>query len=132
MNFEFSQAREWTAIGVGAVNEQAVAITSIDFSSDGFKVLSLPTHSKFARFLNGRMGNVAYVEWGGGGDTDRPGVTMGASLDQWETVWRIFRQSEVVTVGGGFDANFSTEGFEEAAADFSACLAQLDLIDGKK
>jgi len=91
-----------------------IPASKMDFASDGFDVLSLPAISVFSRQLDGSMGN-----------------TSAAKPDdqQWETLWKIFRSSGIVTIKSPIaTVNARTQGFEQASEDFEECLAQLELI----
>ena len=75
---------------------------------------AVPAISSFDRQFIGSMANMAVAK---------------LDDDQRNARWRVFQQSGVVTASTAFvDARMPTEGFEEAASDFSQCLGELDLV----
>jgi len=115
LEFEMVQNRQEKTIVFRSSNQQhEVKAITIDFASDGFRVLSVPVKSVYQRDLYGRMSNSA------AGNLDAA---------QWDNIWRVFKTSGVVTVSTSFvDSQMSTQGFAEAERDFQSCLGQLDLI----
>jgi hypothetical protein len=93
---------------------RAIAATRMDFTADGFDVMSLPAISQFSRGLDGSMLNT---------------VASKLDPDQWEKMWQVFRHSGVVVIRTSVaTVNAPTVGFEQASADFEQCLAELDLV----